>query len=123
MTSWSAPWVAAATNRGAAYVSFGRTTGFPATLDPSALLPPRGGDGSEGFVLTGETGGDLAGNAVSSAGDVNADGIADLLIGAKSGKADGSYAGRAYLVFGQNRLPGGLQPRRPRALTAAAHPG
>jgi glycosylphosphatidylinositol phospholipase D len=87
--------------QGAAYVFFGRTTGFPATFDLGALLPPQGGDGSEGFVLTGETGGDLAGNAVSSAGDVNADGIADLLIGAKSAEAGGSYAGRAYLMFGQ----------------------
>jgi hypothetical protein len=45
--------------------------------------------------------GDQFGAAVSSAGDVNRDGRADLLIGAPGSGAPGSQAGRAYVVSGR----------------------
>ena len=77
--------------RGAAYVILGRTTGFGATFDLATLAP------GTGFQLTGETAGDLAGFAVSTAGDVNGDGRADVLIGAF---ASASESGAAYVVFG-----------------------
>ncbi len=48
-------------------------------------------------LLVGEAAGDLAGTSVSAAGDVDADGFADLLIGATE-HAEG--AGAAYLVYG-----------------------
>jgi large repetitive protein len=45
---------------------------------------------------------DLSGRSVSSAGDVNGDGLADLIVGADlSNPAAGIYAGRSYVVFGQ----------------------
>ena len=52
------------------------TTPFPASMTLSALT------GIDGFVLNGEARDDQSGYSVASAGDVNGDGIADLLIGA-----------------------------------------
>jgi len=63
-------------------------------IDLSLLRKPGGEDG---FIFTGQAPGDLSGNQVSGAGDVNGDGIDDLLIGAAG--ANGS-TGEAYLVYG-----------------------
>src|SRR5690606_19350536 len=57
------------------------TDPFPAVLDLESLSPP-GGDGSLGFVIEGEREYGFAGESVASAGDVNGDGIDDLVIGA-----------------------------------------
>jgi hypothetical protein len=59
-------------------------------------------DGSNGFTLNGIADGDYAGGSVASAGDVDGDGIADLILGAFRAAADGSNRGQAYVVFGQN---------------------
>jgi Ca2+-binding RTX toxin-like protein len=81
---------------GESYVVFGKATGFGATLDLSIL------DGTNGFRLQGANTNDTAGYSVASAGDVNGDGFADLIIGA-SGASPGSnaYAGTTYVVFGK----------------------
>jgi hypothetical protein len=52
------------------------------------------------LVMTGEAAGDAFGYAVGSAGDVNGDGYADLVVGAYGNDAGGSAAGRAYVYFG-----------------------
>jgi len=52
------------------------------------------------FKLTGEDPYDCAGLNVSSAGDVDADGRDDLLIGAAGGAQDGNAAVAAYLLYG-----------------------
>ncbi len=82
---------------GVTYVVFGSNTGFPPTLSLSAL------DGSNGFRLDGVNAGDASGRAVSTAGDVNADGIDDLVIGAFLAGPDGNpEAGSSYVVFGRD---------------------
>ena len=53
-----------------------RRSGFAANIDLSSL------DGSNGFKLSGVAAYDEAGYSVASAGDVNGDGFADLIIGA-----------------------------------------
>ena len=89
-------------NAGESYVVFGRNTGFPAAFELTSLLPPAGGDGTEGFVLGGIDPHDHAGGSVSNAGDVNGDGIDDLLIGAEVAVPHGaSGAGESYVVFGR----------------------
>ena len=55
---------------------FGKASGFAANLDLSSL------DGSNGFKLSGVAAGDRSGISVASAGDVNGDGFADLIVGA-----------------------------------------
>ena len=79
---------------GRSYVVFGSGTGFTSPVELSSL------DGSNGVVLNGEAAGDNAGFSVSAAGDVNGDGIGDLIIGADSADPNGSNSGRSYVVFG-----------------------
>ncbi len=52
------------------------------------------------FVATGEAAGDDLGFAVAAAGDVNGDGYADVIVGARGNDAGGGQAGRAYLYYG-----------------------
>jgi hypothetical protein len=54
-----------------------------------------------GLSLVGERAGDGAGIGVGSAGDLNGDGRADLLIGAPTGDGDQPGGGRAYFVAGR----------------------
>ena len=85
---------------GATYVIFGKAGGFGSTLQLSAL------NGVNGFKMNGEAAANNAGQAVSGAGDLNADGFADLLIGAPSLSSSGREgAGGGYVVFGQASGP------------------
>ncbi|TMQ57061.1 MAG: hypothetical protein E6K76_11550 [Candidatus Eisenbacteria bacterium] len=59
-----------------------------------------GADAVADLTLTGAAAGDLFGNSVSSAGDVNGDGYADVIVGADFNNAGGSHAGRAYVYYG-----------------------
>jgi hypothetical protein len=92
---------------GASYVVFGRAGGFPPVFELRDLLPQAGGDGSLGFVLAGVALKDSSGYAVSIAGDVNGDGIDDLIVGARTADPHGvEKAGQTYVVFGRsNRFP------------------
>jgi glycosylphosphatidylinositol phospholipase D len=96
------------------YVVFGRDTGqdgnFPALFPLASLTAPGGGDGSAGFVLLGISPQDLAGNSVSGAGDVNDDGINDLVIGAFKAPRGQSSAGESYVVFGRDTAQDGNFP-------------
>src|SRR6185436_14363199 len=90
------------TNAGEAYVVFGKASGFGtvdgtgrAVIDLTILAP------ADGFIVQGDTGDDQAGRSVSSAGDVNGDGFADLIVGAPYGNDGGEDAGEAYVVFGK----------------------
>jgi FG-GAP repeat/RTX calcium-binding nonapeptide repeat (4 copies) len=80
---------------GASYVVFGQASGFAANIDLSSL------DGSTGFRLSGEAAFDYSGWSVASAGDVNGDGFADLIVGALSTGPHGNYSGASYVVFGE----------------------
>ncbi len=62
---------------------------FPAVFELSSL------DGSNGFRINGIDGDDNSGYSVSGAGDVNGDGIDDLIIGAPN-------AGQSYVVYGRS---------------------
>jgi hypothetical protein len=86
---------AAQSGVGESYVVFGRSDGFARVVDLAQL------DGDDGFRLLGVAEGDQSGSAVNGAGDVNGDGIDDLLIGAEFATREGTqFAGEAYVVFG-----------------------
>jgi hypothetical protein len=87
---------------GESYVVFGSSQAFSAVTELSSLFPADGGDGSRGFVLTGASLFDRAGDAVSAAGDVNGDGIDDVIIGARYAKG---AKGESYVVFGRRAAP------------------
>src|SRR5690606_7297291 len=76
---------------------------FPAVFDLETLTAAAGGDGSLGFVVRPQ-----AGHSVASAGDVNGDGVDDVVIGARSA---------SWVVFGQKG--GGFAPE----ISAAALDG
>jgi hypothetical protein len=87
---------------GETYVVFGRTTGFPAVFPLASLYPAGGGDGGEGFVLVGTEDEDHVGFALSGTGDINGDGVDDILVGAYGVEPQGrERAGQSYLVFGR----------------------
>jgi len=81
------------TDAGAAYVIFGKASGF-GTIDLASLTD------ADGFKIQGDVTLDRAGSSVSSAGDVNGDGFADIIVGAIYGDDGGTYAGEAYVIYG-----------------------
>jgi Ca2+-binding RTX toxin-like protein len=70
---------------GATYVLFGKASGFPASNDLGTV------DGTNGFKIDGLP--SPAGIRTDAAGDVNGDGLADIVVGSDSGST--------YVVFGR----------------------
>jgi hypothetical protein len=85
---------------GDSYVVFGKASGWGAAIDLTTIAA-----GTGGFVIHGQDASDRSGRSVASAGDINGDGFADLIIGARYGDAAGNaknYAGDSYVIFGRD---------------------
>jgi VCBS repeat-containing protein len=81
-------------NAGAAYVVYGSNAGFPSILDVANL------DGGAGLgILIQEQG--WLGEAVGGGGDINGDGIPDIIIGARLA---GTQGGEVYVIFGGSNV-------------------
>ena len=76
---------------GQVYLVLGRGDGW------SQDMPLAGADAS----WLGEAGGDQAGRSTAIAGDVNADGYDDILVGAWNNDESGQDAGQVYLILGE----------------------
>jgi hypothetical protein len=107
--------VGAPAGGGTAYIIFGSTSGFSANgqLLLSAMTGPRG------FSIYGEGTGATQrfGSSVSGAGDVNGDGLDDVIVGAP-GDAPGTDTGAAYVLFGHPDY--GVNPDVPGSINLAA---
>ena len=85
----------AETSAGQSYILFGSKEGFSASINLSSL------DGINGSVLNGVNPDDFSGVSVSGAGDINGDGVDDLIIGASYADPNGNTnSGSSYVVFG-----------------------
>jgi len=81
------------TAAGSVYVVFGQATST--TVDLNAL-------GADGMRIDGAVAFDRLGTSVAGAGDLNADGMADVLIGAPGANANGrTNSGAVYVVLGR----------------------
>ena len=81
---------------GTVYVIFGLAGGFGVGVDLAALTP------QTGFRILGGAAQDVAGAVVSAAGDLNRDGIGDILVGAPGRDPVGrSEGGVAYVIYGR----------------------
>lgn len=81
---------------GETYVVYGTAGVQEANLDLSSL------DGINGFKIIGELSQEQTGFSVGSAGDVNGDGLDDILVGAFQADPNGTDSGSAYLIFGSS---------------------
>ena len=87
--------ITAADGRGVSYVVFGKTAGDAIELSDIA--------DNDGFAINGVTTGDFSGRSVSGAGDVNGDGLDDILIGAREADPNNvASSGASYVVFGKS---------------------
>ena len=83
---------------GSAYVVYGQSIADPADLALSALA-------ARGFRIDGAAAGDNLGSgraSVAIAGDLNNDGIDDVVVGTQFADNSGGNSGSAYVVYGQN---------------------
>ncbi len=86
-------------NAGSIHVVYGGA-GLGRDTDLGALAP------DQGFRLDGVSAGDLVGNWVDGAGDVNGDGTGDMIVGSLFADPEGrTDAGAAYILFG-GAVPG-----------------
>jgi len=86
-------------NNGASYVIYGTDQGFTESFDLSDI------NGSNGIAIYGVSAQERSGTDVAYGGDINGDGISDLIIGAPEAGPNGTNSGRSYVVFGGQNLP------------------
>lgn len=90
------------TNTGSTYVVFGNSD-LPEIIELSALNQP---NSANGVTINGIDDEDRSGSSISTAGDLNGDGIDDIVIGARfADPNDRLDAGETYVVFGTSNLP------------------
>ena len=83
------------TDSGRAYLVYGSAS-LPATITLPGMTP------TQGVIFDGAATGNLAGVSVAGPGDLNGDGLADLVIGAQGASPLGrSLAGQVHVVYGR----------------------
>ncbi len=78
---------------GRAFIIFGSISAFPTTFDLTTL------DGSNGFVVEGVSFNERRGATIAGPGDINGDGIDDLIIGSSNSSAD------EIVLYGSTTFP------------------
>lgn len=83
---------------GLIYIIFGQDA-FPAKFNLTRL------DGNNGFIVKAPTVHATLGYSVSTAGDINGDGIDDLILGAPGISPPNYVQAASYIIFGQKKFP------------------
>jgi hypothetical protein len=87
------------TEAGTAYVVYGKSS-MISNIDLANFS-----NSSDGFAIYGAAAGDHFGRPVTSAGDINGDGYADVIIGANSADPDSrTNAGTSYVIYGKSGM-------------------
>ena len=87
---------------GRVYIVYGQPDGLAATFDVLSLFPENGGDGSQGVVILEPEGPFDYEGVVEKAGDLNGDGLADLVVSVPRATVGGvEFVGRIYVLFGR----------------------
>jgi len=83
---------------GESYIIYGKSGSFVSPLNLNTL------NGTNGFYIHGNNADDYYGYDVSTAGDINADGVDDIIIGAygENDSFGNNYSGKCYVIFGSN---------------------
>ena len=88
-------------NAGQTWVLFGKPNAS-ATVELSSLLESNGGDGSDGFVISGTNKHDHLGSHVEGGVDLNGDGYDDMLVTAPNADVDALVdVGATYVIYGR----------------------
>ncbi len=90
----------ATTYAGSVYVIYGQSSGILTSMNIDDLDPSVGFQ-IEGDLFDEDPFGDDVGASVSYAGDINGDGIGDILVGALGGDLGNPNAGEVYVIYGQ----------------------
>eukprot|EP01120_Amphizonella_sp_Union-15-10_P007250 TRINITY_DN242_c0_g1_i15.p1 TRINITY_DN242_c0_g1~~TRINITY_DN242_c0_g1_i15.p1 ORF type:complete len:519 (+),score=89.26 TRINITY_DN242_c0_g1_i15:76-1632(+) len=92
-------YTASSTNKpqtGSTFVVFGKSTNFPLGIELSNL------NGRNGFRINGASSYEGSGFSISLGGDINKDGIGDMIIGAFGASPNGrTFSGSTYVLFGK----------------------
>lgn len=88
-----------ASGSGASFVVFGSASG--STFELADLTTGAVTDPASGFVINGYSEEDYSGFSVSGAGDVNGDGLDDLIVGSPGSDPNGELSGASFVVFGK----------------------
>jgi len=84
----------ASSGAGVVSVFFGSRADFNSAVDLST--PP---NGNNGFTIVGQSTGDNLGFSIAS-GDINGDGVSDLVVGAPFATGNGGGSGKVYVIYG-----------------------
>ncbi|MAX24446.1 MAG: hypothetical protein CMJ19_08070 [Phycisphaeraceae bacterium] len=90
-----------ANDTGRTFLVYGQEGRFADLIDLADIAE----DKLDGVIFAGTQLSGFSGDVVASAGDVNGDGLSDLLIGAYLNDANGNDSGEAFLIYGQSSAP------------------
>jgi Ca2+-binding RTX toxin-like protein len=86
-----------------AYILFGSAAGLPEHVDVEDF------SASQGVALHGTGKNDMTGYSIAFVGDLNGDGLDDVIVGAPQDSNTANRAGNAYVVFGSQNGPASLE--------------
>ncbi len=106
---------ASGANTGASYVVFGRATMPTGSTGINLSTIAAGGAGAGGFAIISDTPAAFSGHSISSAGDINGDGLMDIIVSAPAADPSvlnqgGTNSGLSYVIYGKTSTLPSIYP-------------